>query len=116
VIGDVVGVRVHVDEAGRHDQPRRVHDLAGLGPPDRADRNDAAVLDGDIGTAARRPGAVHDRAAGDQEIVPVCLNAQQGGGERERRDDAHERSREFVDGRPILLAVPRKASGMSCGL
>ena len=53
-IDEVVGVRVDVDESGRHDQPGRVDDLRGLRPREAADRRDPAVLDRDVGERRRR--------------------------------------------------------------
>ena len=57
VLGEVVGVGVDVDEAGRHDEARRV-DRSPRGAVARqdADGRDPAVLDRDVGAPrAARP-------------------------------------------------------------
>ena len=72
-----VEVGVHVDEAGRDEQPVRV-DGAPAARVDRADRDDHAIVDGDIGPARRarrcRPRRCRhgsrDRASGDSGAVP----------------------------------------------
>ena len=43
LLGEIVGVGVHVDEAWRDDEPGGVDDLASLASGDRADGGDATV-------------------------------------------------------------------------
>jgi hypothetical protein len=62
-LGVVVGV--DVDEAGRHHLAAGVELL--VPPQALAHRHDAPALDGDVGPAAGRPGAVHHRATPDHE-------------------------------------------------
>ena len=66
--GLAVVVRVDVDEAGRDQQAAGV-DLAPALADVVAHRGDGVAVDGDVGLAARRAGAVDDGAAADHEIV-----------------------------------------------
>ena len=63
-----VGVGLDVDEAGCHDQAPGLDDA----PPRRrdvvADGGDAPVLQRDVGAAPRRPGAVDDQPAPDEDV------------------------------------------------
>ncbi len=61
-------MRVRIDEAGRHDEPARVH-LARPASGDRADLGDAAAGDGEVAAAPGRAGTVDDEATADHEVV-----------------------------------------------
>ena len=58
---------VRIDEAGSHDEARRVDGLLGR-LVDAADRDDAAVADAHVGDDAGCAGAVHHRAALDDRV------------------------------------------------
>src|SRR5262249_20061022 len=63
-----VHVGVAIDEAGGDDLVARV-DLLAAARVDGADARDAIAEYADVGAVAREPGAVHDGAAADHEIV-----------------------------------------------
>ena len=63
-----VVVRVHVDEAGRHEQAVGIDHPSGA-LVDATDGDDASVAYSDIGGARRGTGAVDDRAPSDQEVT-----------------------------------------------
>ena len=63
-----VEVRVHVDEAGRHQQPVGVEHFA-RGAVDATDFGDDTVGDGDVGSARGRARTVDDGAALHHEVV-----------------------------------------------
>ena len=67
-ISEIVGVGVHIDEAGRHDQTGRVDDVAGFASRDRADGGDPAVLDRHVRAPGGRAGAIDDLASGNHQI------------------------------------------------
>ncbi len=62
----VVGVRV--DDA-RGDDPAAGVELTGPRAVDEADLGDATARDGHVGPAPREPGAVHDDAVADHQVV-----------------------------------------------
>ena len=62
-----VGVRVHVDEAGRDHASGDVEDAVGGAGETRRDGGDALALHGDVGAPGRCPRAVDDAAAAQQE-------------------------------------------------
>ena len=62
-----VGMGLDVDEAGRDDPARGVHDRCPAGGKIVADRPDAAVLDDDIGGITGRTAAVDHGAAADDD-------------------------------------------------
>ena len=69
-----VVVRVHVDEAGRDEEPVRVDHLACV-VAHGSDLADAPAVDGDVGTEGRRSRAVDDRPATNHQIMhetPYC--------------------------------------------
>jgi hypothetical protein len=59
---------VGVDEAGRDDAAGCIEGVLRRMVGERADRSDAAVDDADVGVEARRPRAVDDGAAADQQV------------------------------------------------
>jgi hypothetical protein len=63
-----VVVRVHVDEARRHDESVRVDDAPRVALH-AADRRDPAILHRDVRGVPGQPGAVDDVAAADHEVV-----------------------------------------------
>ncbi len=63
-----VGVRVHVDEAGRESQPGRRRSSAGRLRKVVADSHDPPAVDGDVGGESRGAGAVDDGRPGDQQL------------------------------------------------
>ena len=68
VVGGDARVGMDIDDAGQHEQPRRIDDLAGRdgGPGEvRFDRFDGAAADGDVG-AERSLGGDHGAAADDE--------------------------------------------------
>ena len=65
-LGVVVGVRI--DDA-RRDHPPVGVELACAGAVDEADLGDASAVDGHVGTPPREPGAVHDDAVADHQVV-----------------------------------------------
>ena len=65
-------MRVHVDDAGREDEPVGV-DRLGAFVLDLADAGDTAVLDRKVGTLRLMAEAVDDRGAADDEIDHHCL-------------------------------------------
>ena len=89
--GEVVGVGVDVDEAGRDDQAGGVDRPRAAGDRGkRADRGDAAVLDRDVGRRAGAPGAVDHLTAGDQQVVARrrLRRAGHGAAETRQKQDA----------------------------
>ena len=69
MLGQIVGVRVDVDETGRDDEPGRVDRVFGRGGVDLPDRRDATLANADVGVPTRRgAGPVDDEAAADHEI------------------------------------------------
>ncbi len=67
-----VVVRVDVDEARRNDASRGVDLPRRLLATKVTDRGDPPAADRDVRPGARRPRAVEDGAAGDQEVVGLC--------------------------------------------
>ena len=63
-----VVVRVRIDDA-RGDDPAVGIELTGARTVDEADLGDPAAGDGDVGAAPRKPGAVHDDAVADHQVV-----------------------------------------------
>ena len=65
-----LGVRVHVDEAGRDHQPADVHDHGGVEAGRRrvADEADAVARHADVPPDRRPSRAVVDEASGEQEV------------------------------------------------
>ena len=61
-------MRVHVDEARRHELATRVDFLAAASG-NLADCDDRVALDGDIALARGRAGPIGDRAAANDEVV-----------------------------------------------
>ncbi len=59
---------MRVDEAGRDDEPLGLHDAAGLGALEIADRLDGLPTDAHVGAPAGRARAVDDRPTPDHEI------------------------------------------------
>ena len=68
-------VSMRIDEARRHDQIGRVDRFLG-GVGDLADLRDLAVLDRDVGAAAKCAGAVDHRAVFDNQIVGHCQSSE----------------------------------------
>ena len=66
-----VGMRLDVDEAGRHDKAARVDDPRSIGAETPADGDDATRRDRDIGLDRGRAAAVDDLAARDEDFVPA---------------------------------------------
>ena len=72
-----VVMRVHVDEAGSHEEPVGVDDLRRVGF-DPADPDDLAIVYRDVGSTRGRAGAVDDRAAANDRVEfshgpPFCI-------------------------------------------
>jgi hypothetical protein len=61
-------VGVHVDKAGRDDQAPRVDQLRAALRGDASDLRDAPVLDGQVSLKPRVARAVHDAAAGNDQV------------------------------------------------
>ena len=90
VRGQVVGMRVDVDESGRDHEARGVDDRDGGGRGQVADRGNPALADGHVGPPAGRPGPVHDDAAADQEVVGVLRRARTGGQAGEEQGEGED--------------------------
>ena len=67
-----VVVRVHVDPAGRDHQPRGI-DVAPGRPLLTADGGDPAFCNGNVAAKGSLAGAVHDRAATNDDVVHANL-------------------------------------------
>ena len=82
-------MRVHVDEAGRHDVSGGVDDaLAGLGRQRRPDLDDRVAVDADVGDARGAAGAVDEAAVADEQADSGLLSHDSHGAtEGEQRDD-----------------------------
>ena len=78
MVGDLVGVGVDVDEAGRDDEPGRVDAVGAVSRRDLANRLDASALDADVGAPRRRARAVDDQAAGDDDVELCRLSLRAG--------------------------------------
>ncbi len=59
---------MYVDEAGGHQEAGDVQGLGGGQPEGGTDLEDASAADGHISGDRRRPGAVHDGAAPQEEV------------------------------------------------
>ena len=84
----VVGVAVHVDEAGRHNQAGDVDRLGGPCVYEVAYRRNAPIADRHVGHTRRAPRAVDDGAA-HQEQVEVGLRS---AGEKEEESSERTQS------------------------
>ena len=69
LLGEVVGVGVDVDEPRRDDEPGGVDHVTRVELRERADLDDASVLDRDVRPPRRRAGAIDDLAAGNQQVI-----------------------------------------------
>ena len=85
----VVGVRVHVDEAGRDDQPLGVDLALGLARRHAADGDDPVAADGHVADEPRVAGAVDDAAVADDEVV-LAAHVVAGGEEQEEERESVE--------------------------
>src|ERR1700692_3245394 len=65
-------MRVHVDPAGRHHQPRGI-DLAPGRSLLAADPGDPAFCNGNVAAEGSLAGAIHDRAATNNDVVHAYL-------------------------------------------
>ena len=61
-------MRVHIDEARRHELASRI-DLLARAAGQLTDRDDAFALDGDIGFERLSSGAIDDEPSTDQQVV-----------------------------------------------
>ncbi len=69
LLDEVVGVRMHVDEAGCDDETGGVDDVARVELRERADLDDASGPDRHVGPPRGSTGAVDDLSAGNQQVI-----------------------------------------------
>jgi hypothetical protein len=92
----VVGVRVHVDEAGADDETLRVDRALRLSFRHAADRDDLVAGDRDGAMEPRVAGAVHDAPVRDEEVVfGLCGGRGQCEEARDERARCEQREEEF---------------------
>ena len=69
MVGQVVCMRVNVDEPRRDGESARIDDPPGGSSVDLADYRDAAILDGDVSDTGGRAGSVDHTTPNDRQIV-----------------------------------------------
>src|SRR5207247_5727636 len=90
-----LGLAEQIDEAGRHDEVRRVDAGAGRRAIQPANGRDAIANDADVAAEPRTAGAVDDAAVGDQDVEMAAGRGLRTTGRerRERRCHGDERGR-----------------------
>jgi hypothetical protein len=100
-------MRMDVDEAGCHQQSPSV-DFAPSTADVAADRSDEFTVDGEVGDAARRAGAIDERAVANHEIVhegpPVFLLWN----DASAAVPVRSYSPSFASAQPGILFIPEK--------